>query len=285
MADGGMPPPRLTPTGLPVLDHILGGGLPIGLTLVYGNHKVIESARQEMCSVPERNLHSLPKVPTTLRELPHVVQGMALLYGKSAWPTIIDTGDLTGKFAGMGRDEAERDIEGTFGSLRDVGLRCNTSVLIELRMSDWERPYLMRVADTVLSVNSAGNWTVEKGKLPIQPPIQFNPLAKREAVTPKRVVAALLSDPALAWQVAATLRVLGPWLVLSNGFVREYPTGDRGAVIKTTRGSDRADLHVRIDGHDTSIIINLSDTETDVRAKADVALREHGFFLFDTVPS
>ena len=283
IADGSMPPPQLTPTGLPVLDRVLGGGLPIGLTLVQGNHKTIDFAREGMRAFTERNLHSLPVIPDTLAELPHAVQDMALLYGRGSWPTIIDTGDLTGKFAGT--RITPTDIETVYGSLRDVAQRCNASVLIELRMSDWERPYLMRVCDTVLSVNSAGNWTVEKGKLPLQLPVPpFNPLeVATKPVTPDRVVAALLKNPVLAWKVAASLRVLGPWQGLSNGFVREYPTGDRGATVRVVRGSTRAELYFRDDGYETSII--LSETAgTDVRTLADAELREHGFLLFDSVP-
>lgn len=275
------------PTGLPSIDALLGGGLPIGVTLVSGNHAQIDEAREAMVSVPdegpsrERRFFSIPTLPSNLEDVPKAMQDFALLYGRGSYPTIVDTGDLTGKFPGSRASE-----ERLFEELRQVALRVNAAIFVELVPSGRERQQVMRVVDTAINVTREGTWTVQKARMPVEVPFQFSSQAwgRRAPATPERVVAALCKNPVLAWEVVRSLRLLGPWETYPDGaFTRRPPGGGHGAVLSRKRNQDQPHLSFTVRGQEADAILP-AGSEDSMKAAADQVLRNRGFTLLDEVP-
>lgn len=279
-------------TGLPALDAALGGGMPQGLVHVHGEVEQIQRVRDQMSLVPEgKSYHVVGSPPPIEKFVNQVVMQVRAVAGTYPNGLILDVGDVTQTL------EGREGAEGVIGLLRDHAIANikPTCLLMETHSMYDE---FMRVADVVLYADpgrfgdkSTKVWVVEKG--PVNEGLRFDPLATAPNVTlappnahvsAQRVVAALRRDPALAWNVARSLRILGPWQrSASGGWERMTPEGVCGAMIGVTVADDRTEhVFFRHEGKEKRVPLTARTTEV-VKAEADGLLRRYDFLLWDEV--
>lgn len=96
----------------------------------------------------------------------------------------------------------------------------------------------------------------------------------KRTVTAHRVVAALMANPLLAFEVAQRLKVVGPW----RGNVRRLPNGERIVSIREHEGVWFWVLHKPEDHTDHGTLMGSGHADADLAAAAaDGWLIEQGY--------
>ena len=268
--------------------------MPQGLIHVHGEVEQIRQVRERMMLVSDGTTAFLEGSPPPYENfIPQVVTQMHA-YGDARGRDglILDVGNVTRSLEGhAGAEEA-------LTTLREHAIaRIKPTCLLMETHSMYDQ--FRRVADVVLYADpgkfgdpESKFWVTEKG--PFNEGLRFDPLrgaivggavaTPRPSVSAGRVITALRKDPALAWNVARSLRILGPWQrSVSGGWERLTPEGVCGAMTGVTVADDRQEhVFFRHDGEEHRVPLT-SRTTDEVLVEADGILRNADFLLWDKV--
>lgn len=143
-------------------------------------------------------------------------------------------------------------------------------------------------ADLTLHVDSEGVWRVTSTQTSL-PHASLSPSQAwglKPPATPERVINALRKNPSLAWEVARSLQLLGPWRrSITGGWERLTPEGVCGAMVGVTVTDNKTEhIFFRHQGKEKRVPL-MSRTTDEVLTEADEVLQQHGFLFIDEVPS